>query len=226
MANKHEIVAVVPVREGSSRVKGKNFIPFSNNQSLLEIKLEQLLSADCFDKVYVSSDSDKARKIATTKGVDFLLRESRLCQGEVPFAELVEYIANSVPGENPMIAYVLATSPLFDDFRLAVKTFLQLKDKHDSLVAVLPRKAFFLNKQGRGINYHHGYWHEYSQDLETYYEVTGACYIASKQDMLKWKYWFGVRPYLFEVPSITAVDVDTPEDFRFAQKLFELLKDQ
>ncbi len=84
-------------------------------------------------------------------------------------------------------------------------------------------KSFFLNKYGKGINYNPGYWHPYSQELETYYEVTGACYIGLKSDMLKWKYWFGPKPYLFEVSKTEAIDVDTKEDFEFARKLYKLI---
>jgi CMP-N-acetylneuraminic acid synthetase len=38
--------------------------------------------------------------------------------------------------------------------------------------------------------------------------------------MQKWRYWFGVNPYLFEISSAESVDVDTEEDFKFAQFLY------
>ena len=74
MTKRQKVVALVPVREGSQRVKGKNFIPFGDGKSLLEIKIHALKDADCFDHIYVSSDSDRAREVALENGVEFLLR--------------------------------------------------------------------------------------------------------------------------------------------------------
>ena len=41
--------------------------------------------------------------------------------------------------------------------------------------------------------------------------------------MIKWKYWFGPKPYLFVVSEIESIDVDTQSDFEFAQKLFQVI---
>ena len=212
-----DIVALIPIREGSERIKNKNFVEFSGGQSLLEIKIDHLKQAGCFDRIYVSSDSDKAREIAVNKGVDFLERAKEMCQSSVIWSDVVEHIMNTIPG-NPIVTWSLATSPLFKRYANAVKDFFSHKE-NDSLVSVLPKKSFFINKFGRGINYNPGYWHPYSQELETYYEVTGASYIGLKSDMLKWRYWFGIKPYLFEVSETEAIDVDTLEQFKVAQKL-------
>ena len=217
MTEQQDIVALIPVREGSQRVKGKNFIPFCEGKSLLEIKINALKEADCFDHIYVSSDSIRAHDLAEENGVEILLRAEKMCEADVIWSDVVEHIMNTIPG-NPIVIWALATSPLFNRYTNAVKDFLAHKE-NDSLVAVLPKKSFFINKFGKGINYNPGYWHPYSQELETYYEVTGACYIGLKSDMIKWRYWFGIKPYLFEVSETEAIDVDTLEQFKVAQKL-------
>ena len=219
MANP-DIVALIPVREGSERIKDKNFVEFVEGQSLLEIKIEHLKQAGCFDRIFVSSDSDKVRQIALNNGINFLERTTEMCQSSVIWPDVVEHIISTIPG-NPIVTWSLVTSPLFNRYANAVKDFLDHKE-NDSLVAVLPKKSFFINKFGRGINYNPGCWHPYSQELETYYEVTGACYIGLKSDMIKWRYWFGIKPYLFEVSETEAVDVDTEEQFKFAKKLYDL----
>mgnify|MGYP001179855552 CR=1 FL=1 len=215
-----DIVALIPVREGSARIKDKNFVEFSEGRSLLDIKIDHLKQAGCFDRIFVSSDSDKVRHIALNNGIDFLERSTEMCQSDVIWPDVVEHIISTIPG-NPIVTWSLVTSPLFNRYANAVKDFLDHKE-NDSLVAVLPKKSFFINKFGRGINYNPGCWHPYSQELETYYEVTGACYIGLKSDMIKWRYWFGIKPFLFEVSETEAVDVDTEEQFKFATKLYDL----
>jgi len=223
MSEKQKIVALVPVREGSQRVKGKNFITFADGRSLLEIKIDALKEAGCFDHIYVSSDSERAREIAEANGVEFLLRAERMCQADVIWSDVVEHVMSTIPG-NPLVAWALTTSPMFRNHRGAVEKFLEVQGEHDSLVAVEKKKSFFLNGHGRGVNFNPGLWHPYSQQLEPWYEVTGACYIGRKSDMQSWKYWFGINPYLFEVSSAEAVDVDTEDDYRFAQLLYEAAK--
>ena len=39
---KSKIVAIIPIRKNSQRIKNKNFKKFFKNKSLLEIKIEQL----------------------------------------------------------------------------------------------------------------------------------------------------------------------------------------
>ena len=219
---KQQVVGLIPVREGSQRVKEKNFIEFVNGRSLLEFKMDHLKKAKCFDHIYVSSDSERAKEMALKNRAEFLPREPRYCQSDVPLAEVIYHIMTTIPGD-PIVVWALVTSPLFSNFKAAVDKFLSVKKEYDSLVAVLPKKTYLLSKQGRGINYHHGHWHPYSQELEPFYEVTGACYIGLKSDMLKWSYWFGIKPYLFEVKEHEAVDIDTQENFQFAQKLYKVL---
>ena len=60
-----EIVAIIPIRKNSQRIKNKNFRKFYNNKSLLEIKIEQLKRVKLIDKIVVSSDSKKAHEIST-----------------------------------------------------------------------------------------------------------------------------------------------------------------
>ena len=58
-----KIVAIVPVRKGSKRIKNKNFKKFANS-NLLEIKLKSLKKVNLIDQIIVSTDSPIAIKIA------------------------------------------------------------------------------------------------------------------------------------------------------------------
>ena len=225
MTEQQDIVALIPVREGSQRVKGKNFIPFSEGKSLLEIKINALKEADCFDHIYVSSDSTRAHDLAEENGVEFLLRAEKMCEADVIWSDVVEHIMETIPG-NPLVSWALTTSPMFCNHKGAVDKFLEVQGEYDSLVAVKKKKSFFLNGHGRGVNFNPGLWHPYSQQLEPWYEVTGACYIGRKSDMQNWKYWFGINPYLFEITLAESIDIDSKDDFRYAQLLYAASKKQ
>ena len=56
-----KIVAVIPVKHTSERVKSKNFRPFYDGKSLLDIKIEQLMNTTNISDIYISSDSPDAK---------------------------------------------------------------------------------------------------------------------------------------------------------------------
>ena len=61
---REKIIAMVPVRKGSQRIKNKNFKPFANKKNLLTIKLEVLKQVELIDDIVVSTDSEEAIQIA------------------------------------------------------------------------------------------------------------------------------------------------------------------
>ena len=56
------LVAVVPVRKGSQRVKNKNFKPFYGKNLLIH-KIEVLKKINQINEIIINTDSDEAIKI-------------------------------------------------------------------------------------------------------------------------------------------------------------------
>jgi len=220
----NEVVALIPVREGSRRVKNKNFRPFIDSKSLLELKIGQLKKAGCFSHIYISSDSGKAERIALDNGVEFLKRDSKFCQSAPRWHEVVEHIVDTVPG-NPLVAWTLTTAPTFERYAEAVEVFKERRGEYDSLVGVRPWQEYMLDSKGRPVGWGFGDKFLYSDELELHYTIPGSIYLAAKSDQLKWKFWIGKKPYLFEVTKFESVDVDTPQDFKFGQMISAYLRD-
>lgn len=66
------IVAVVPCRAGSERVKGKNTRPFAGFENgLLELKLKQLSNVEDLDEIIVSTNDPIVSDIATQFGEEY-----------------------------------------------------------------------------------------------------------------------------------------------------------
>jgi CMP-N-acetylneuraminic acid synthetase len=218
---KNKIVALIPVREGSKRVKGKNFRNFFNGLSIFDIKINQLKESKLLNDIYVSSDSLKVKKLCKSKKVKFLKRAPKYCKDHnYPWYEIHNSILDKIPG-NPYVAWCLTTSPTFSRFDDAFKIFIKNKERYDSLVGVLQSKNFILDKNGKSKNFNPGMWHPYSQELENNYFITGSIFLARKNDMLKWNYWFGRRPFLFKLNKIESIDIDEPEDFNLGKIIYK-----
>ena len=72
------ITAVIPVREGSRRLKNKNIAPFAGT-NLLVNKINQLKQVEEIDHIVVSSDSDLMLAMADSQGVMTHKRAPEFC---------------------------------------------------------------------------------------------------------------------------------------------------
>ena len=87
-----KIVALIPVREGSERIRNKNIVNFAGCKSLLDIKIDHLKQAECFDCIYISSDSDRAKQIAKEKGILLMMGDQCAIQRELAVGEAGEAV--------------------------------------------------------------------------------------------------------------------------------------
>ena len=97
---KMDITAVIPVREGSRRLKNKNVAPFAGTNLLLN-KIEQLKKVDEISRIVVSSDSDMMLSMAKSAGALTHKRAPEYCDEKTKtFGEVVRHVAESVGGEH------------------------------------------------------------------------------------------------------------------------------
>ncbi len=80
----NKILALIPARSGSERIKNKNLIKL-NGKSLIGIAIENAYKAKIFDKVVVSTDSIKYSKVAKKYGAEVpFLRPKKLALSTSP----------------------------------------------------------------------------------------------------------------------------------------------
>ena len=72
-----KVVAMIPARMGSKRIPKKN-IRLLNNIPLVSYIIRAVKQADCFDEIYVNTESDVIGKIAIKEGVKYYKRPEHL----------------------------------------------------------------------------------------------------------------------------------------------------
>lgn len=215
-------VALIPVREGSQRVKAKNFRKFSSYENLLQLKIRQLKRCSQIDEIYVSSDSKRAEDTALAEGVKFLYRDPYMCGNEARLYEYNTYMLQTIPEENPVVMWTLVTSPLYHRYDEAISVYKTMDPSYDSLVAVYPYHEFLINEHGRPINCAFGHWHLLTQELPKAFQITNGLYMAPKQRQIEWKYWFGLKAYLHQISKLECIDIDYEQDFVMAEALLDM----
>jgi len=219
------VVAVIPVKDKSERVESKNFKNFADELSLFEIKLQHLINSKCFDKIYISTNSDRAKKIASNYDNVFIIeRDNHFCNNITSWSDVIHEVISSIPEiEDTSIAWCHTTSPLFNNYKEAVEKYKSVTKKgtHNGLTTVSTLGEFIISEKARPVNYHWGVWHEYSQNLDKLFSITGGLFIAKKSEMLKNRYVCSTKPYLFNVSDYEAIDIDNIYDFKIAQLMYK-----
>jgi len=215
----NNLVAVIPVRQGSQRVKNKNFKPFAG-KSLLEHKIETIKKLPV-ERIIINTDSENAIKIAEKLGVEYFKREPYYASSECTNSEYHEYLAKVTESENILVAQV--TAPL-----IKVETFLEgidlfFNNNCNSLMSVKEVREFLWFKD-KPVNYSLDYAPN-SQDLPDYFSPTFGLSIVNREAMIKSRNLICDNPYFYKVSQIEAVDIDTELDFEFAEFLFKKSKD-
>lgn len=220
-----KITAIVPVRAGSRRMPNKNLAPFGG-PSLLEHKVSQLCEFLPQENVFVSSDSQEMLQVAESMGVRSHRRPKEFADDLLgrPLGETIAFIASEVPGEH--ILWAQATSPLVskNSYLDAIEAYLSALDEgFDSLISV-ERVRDYLRGPAGPINYQTGQGHTPSQLLPEMYRLTYGIVMAPREDMMRWGYYYGDNPKLFEVDKFEGVDIDDKFDFELALALKNLIK--
>ena len=117
---------------------------------LYQLKIKQLKKQKLIDKIYVSSNSNKA-KIANDLGVNFVNRSNYMCSQKAKLQEYNSYMLKSIPG-NPHVIWTMVTSPLFDEHTNQLRNILKYKQRFDSLITTIKYNDFLIDHNARPLN--------------------------------------------------------------------------
>jgi CMP-N-acetylneuraminic acid synthetase len=212
-----EIVGLIPVKGSSDRVPMKNLRKFGNS-SLYELKLSQLLRAEGFKEIIVSSEEESILSIAEKKGFGTHKRNPKYSTSDIPMSEVYSYIASEIKGEN--IAWINVTNPLAEGhiYTNAIKIFNELDKKFDCLLSAnnLQENVFY---KGIPVNFKPSPWPR-SQDLQGCCTLPFVINILKRQNMVNWGSCVGKSPYFYFLDKIESWDIDTQEDFDFCEMIY------
>ena len=217
-----KIVAVIPVKEISERVKSKNLRNFYKNDSLLKILIKKLKKCKEIKEIYISSNSEKIKKISKKEKCRYLHRDKKFCNNITSWSDVISEVVNSIPeNEQTILMWCHTTTPLFDSYNKAINIYKKKNFKNDGLISVANFSQFIVNEKKMPINYTWGAWHPYSQNLEKLYYITGALFMTKISEMKKNRYVISRNPHYLIAENIEAIDIDTNYDFELAKILYQ-----
>ena len=220
MKRKQTVVALLPMKAHSERVKGKNFREF-NGKPLFRWILDTLSSLAEIDRIVINTD---AREILAQHGlVDsprILIRDRALqLQGDRVSMNLV--LADDIAAVSAD-AYVMThtTNPLLgaDTIRDALNRFEQgsATGEADSLFTVNRMQTRFYRADGSAVNHDPDNLVR-TQELEPWFEENSNLYIFTAESFASTKARIGRRPMMFETPRLESFDIDDQTGWDMAE---------
>ena len=212
---------LLPMKGISERVLNKNMKNF-NGAPLYHAIMKTLLASKYITKVVINTDSKVIAKDAKENFGDniFIIdRPKSIQDGDVSMNIIIDYDLQQLEGEHFLQTH--STNPLLHSETIdrAIEKYFENLEMYDSLFGVTRVQTRFYDKDAQPIN-HNPEELLRTQDLEPLYEENSNFYIFSKESFENaGKKRIGLKPKIFEVNKLEAVDIDEPEDFKLAELL-------
>ena len=206
----------VPCQVSSTRVQQKNIRKFYDEDSLLDIKLKQLLQCFSSDQIYVSSEGSAVANICRKYSVNFIQRPTHLTGNKIYQKDLIQHFAENTVGCE-FVYWVQVTDPFFDEFN-EFSNFCQTIDGSACVCTKLQKHAVY---QGHPVNFLYGDWHKVTQDINPILIPRWSAFFNPRDVLLEVGYQFGLKQNWFYTNK-PMVDIDTQDDFDFAQDLWAM----
>ena len=242
MINKLKVLAIIPARGGSKRLKNKNIL-LLNKKPLIAYTIEAAKKVNYIDKVLVSTDSEKIAQVAKKYGAEVPFLRPKNISGDKTsdypvLAHAIKYMAEKEGFQADIIVFLRPTVPLREKglVRGCIETLV--KGKGDSVRSVRnvgrfhPYWMLKIDKHGVGTSFLKGktideyYQHQLLPDL---YEHDGYCDCIMRRNIdinckptrtLKGLYGKKLLTYLNHDRK-PLVNIDTREDFELSEFLIQ-----
>jgi N-acylneuraminate cytidylyltransferase len=214
-------IAIIPARKGSKRLQNKNNKLLGRIPLIIHSILFAKENLDVIDVIYVSSNDDAIKKIASEYGVKVIERPDFLCGDDEPTVSALKHVLESIYEEVENVILLQPTSPL-RPVNLLKEAFEVFQKNNCNSLFTVSRNHQKLGKISKNqflpVNYKLG---QRSQDMESLYFENGLLYIT-KSSLIRANKIISENAYPLVIDHPFAeIDIDTQKDLEYAEYLFK-----
>ncbi len=221
-------IAIIPARAGSKRIPDKNILPLSN-KPLLFWAIDVALETKMFDRIIVSTDSEYYAELAKSRGIECPFLRNKYYDDNTNVSQATTYSlmqAKDFYDENfSTVVQLMPNCPLRKVNTIKEFIFEFEAEEKSSLISAFefgwmnPNWAYELNKEGYPKPLFPKRITERSQDLPKLYCPSGAIWVTSQLNLLKYKKFYTPGWKFKIIPWDEAIDIDDSSDFEMAETL-------
>lgn len=233
--NGSEVLALIPARGGSKSIPQKNIRSFAGHP-LIAYSIAAGLAAELVTRVIVSTDDEEIAKIARQYGAETpFLRPDEFAQDNTPdfpvFLHALEWLAEHEHYRPDIVVQLRPTSPIrrVSYINQAVSLLLEHPEADSVRSVIIPfQNPFKMWKIGPSGFLEPLIQTEFAEPynmprqlLPEVYWQTGYIDAAWADTILTKRSMTGERILPLVLQSSDWIDIDTPDDWRYAERLLE-----
>lgn len=221
-------LCVIPARGGSKRIPRKNVRPF-HGRPMIAWSISAALESGVFDHVLVSTDDPEIAEVARSEGAEVpFMRPANLSDDHTATVPVVAHAigeASALWGAPEDVCCLYATAPFVqvDDLRQGHALLHRSGADYAFPVTSFPfpiQRAVRIRDDGHVEMFSAEHALTRSQDLEEAYHDVGQFYWGRREAWLEGTSIIGPGSVPLIIPRHRAQDIDTPEDWERAERLF------
>lgn len=216
------------MKGNSERVPNKNLKDFCGAPLYRKV-LEVMLQSKYIDQVIVNTDSDQIKSDIRSNYGKAVKIHDRPQEIKGDFVSMNEIINNDLENsDGTFYIQTHSTNPLLKVASVdkAIETMLSFSEKNnfDSIFSVTKIQTRLYDATGKALN-HNPKELLRTQDLPPLFEENSNFYIFTKESFIaSGNKRIGIRPFMFEIDKIEAVDIDEPQDFDIAEAIYKTIR--
>jgi pseudaminic acid cytidylyltransferase len=227
-------LCVIPARGGSKRIPGKNIKGFCG-KPIIAYPIAAALESGCFNKVLVSTDDQKIAEVAVSYGADVpFVRPAELSDDHTSASAATGHAVSWLREQGQDYEYtctLYATSPFVEPgFLRDSLRMLQDNPTYTFCFSTTPfrapiQRALKRNGDGSAEMFLPENYYVRSQDLEPAFHDAGQFYWGRSQAWVDKLAIFLERSLMFVLPNSHVEDIDTPDDWIRAERMYRIIYD-
>lgn len=224
-----EVTAILPMKGNSERVPNKNLKIFSGKPLYHRVMIS-LLNSKYIKKIVVNTDSELIKKDIISSFGDKVIIHNRPKEIIGDFVSMNTIIQNDMSKvKSDYYIQTHSTNPLLTTASIdkGIETMFSIskENKYDSVFSVTKLQTRLYKEGAEALN-HNPVELLRTQDLEPLYEENSNFYIFSKDSFYgAGNKRIGLKPVMYEIDKIEAIDIDDLQDFVIAETLYNLKND-
>ena len=226
-------IVIIPARGGSKRIKNKNIKIFHKKPIISQV-ISKLRKSKLFLNIYVSTDSDKIKKISNKSGAIVPFKRSQLLSNDFSSSrDVVNNMIKFLEKEKIKFDFVCCVYPtsIFITNKLLTKAFELLKrNKSKFIFGAIPfsspiERSFKLNKKNHvSADMPKKYLRTHTNKLENSYFDAGQFYLGNKSNFLRKVPVFQKGNIALKFNPYSCIDINNLDDWKFAETIFKYKK--
>lgn len=232
-----KILAIIPARGGSKGVLKKN-ARLLDGKPLIAWTIDSVKKTKYIDRIVVTTDDIDIETISFQYGAEVIKRPEEYASDISPVIDSVKHVLDVLKKSNyiPDIVLLLqCTTPFTGSKNIegAVELFIKNIDRVDSVVSIQkedypPYWLQEISEEGKLKDFipYDKMKYQRRQDFKELFKLNGAIYISSTENLIKNNRFLTNNTLPYCMDQKNSVDIDTEEDFKYAQYLSQYFREE